>query len=176
MVEEENNKINILDRKYEDWISVNDFDLNAKIADKIQVIYCDTRDFFIGWDFKQPKINKNANYNYEYNQNKGLQKFYKIVKKKDNKKREKYTINKKDILKWLDELCKKTGGYECEWRYLDTDVDYCRNWDIKYIRFIRNNKNPDEFIVCNNYLFPIEYREIIDKIDKEYLYPKKVKI
>lgn len=69
----------------------------------------------------------------------------------------------------MDELCKKTGGYECEWRYLDADVDYCRGWDIKYIRFIRNNKNPDEFIVCNNYLFPIEYREIIDKIDKEHL-------
>ncbi len=166
---EENKKINILDGEYEDWVSVNDFDLNAEIADRVQVIYCDTRDFAIGWNFEQPKINKNANCGYEYNQNKGLQKFYQIAKKQDKEKREKYTINKKDILKWLDELCKKTGGYECKWRYLDADVDYCRGWDIKYIRFIRNNKNPDEFIVCNNYLFPIEYRKIIDKIDKEHL-------
>lgn len=98
-----------------------------------------------------------------------MKKFYEIIKKQNNEKREKYIINKKDILKWLDELCRETGGYECEWRYLNADVDYCRDWDIKYIRFIRNNKNLGEFIVCNNYLFPIEYRKIIDKIDKEHL-------
>lgn len=166
---EENKKINILDGEYEDWVSVNDFDLNAEIADRVQVIYCDTRDFAIGWNFEQPKINKNANCGYEYNQNKGLHKFYQIAKKQDKEKREKYTINKKDILKWLDELCKETGGYECNWRFLSADIKNCTNWDIKYIRFVRNDKNPDEFVVCNNYLFPIEYREIIDKIDKEHL-------
>ena len=65
---EENKKINILDGEYENWVSVNDFDLNAEITDRVQVIYCDTRDFAICWNFEQPKINKNANCGYEYNQ------------------------------------------------------------------------------------------------------------
>lgn len=159
-------KINLIDGEYGSWVSVNHLNFDAEIADRVQVIYCDTRDFAIGWNFEKPKVHKNAKCGYECNQNKGLQRLYSLFTKEN---REKYTINKKDIIKWLDTLCKETGGYECDWRFLAADVKNCTNWDIKYIRFVRNDKNPDEFVVCNNYLFPIEYREIIKNLDKKHL-------
>lgn len=160
------NKINLIDGEYGSWVSVNHLDFDAEIADRVQVIYCDTRDFAIGWNFEKPKVHKNAKYGYECNQNKGLQKLYSLFTKEN---REKYIINKKDIIKWLDTLCKETGGYECNWRFLAADIKNCTNWDIKYIRFVRNDKNLDEFVVCNNYYFPIEYREIIKNLDKKHL-------
>lgn len=158
-------EMNILDGVYDTWVSVENFNLDAEIADRVQVIYCDTRDFAIGWNFEKPKVYKNPNCGLEYNTNKGLSKLYSLFKKQN---REKYTIDKKDILKWLNELCQKTGGYDKDWRYLEADVDYCRNWNLKYIRFIRNDKNPNEFIVCNNYMFPICYKEIMNNLKGDY--------
>lgn len=160
-------KITIIgDKKYDEWVPVNNIDYDAEITDNIQMIYCDTRDFAIGFNDETPKIHKNPDCGYEYNQNKGLSKLYNLFGKTN---REKYAIGKKDIIKWLDELCKASGGYENDWRFLTANVKNCENWEIKYIRFVRNNKNPDEFIVCNNYLFPIEYREIISNLDKKNL-------
>lgn len=158
-------KLNIIDNEYEDWVPIENFNLDAEIANRVQMIYCDTRDFAIGWNFDKPKFYKKAECNYEIWQNEGLRELYKIFKNKNKK----YIINKKDILKWLDELCKKVGGYEFSWRYLSANLENCKNWNLKYIRFVRNDNNRDEFIVCNNYLFPISYKEIIDNINMEYL-------
>ena len=38
------------------------------------------------------------------------------------------------------------------------------NWNLKYIRFVRNPKVPDEFVVCNSYMYPIEWRKVIKNI------------
>ena len=158
---EENKKLSVIDGEYPEWVCVNDIELDAEIADNVQVINCDTRDFAIGWQFEPPKVYQKAECNYEIWTNQGLSKLYNLFGKEN---REKYTINKKDIITWLDNLCKASGGYEEDWRFLTANVKGCTNWDIKYIRFVRNNKNKDEFIVCNAYMTPIEYREIIDNI------------
>ena len=67
---------------------------------------------------------------------------------------------------WLDTLCMATGGYGIDWRYLEAAVKECVGWKLKYIRFVRNSENPNEFIVCNSYFCPVEYRKIIDNIVK----------
>ena len=41
---------------------------------------------------------------------------------------------------------------------------YLADLFMKYIRFVRNSKVPDEFVVCNNYMYPIEWREVIKNI------------
>ena len=38
------------------------------------------------------------------------------------------------------------------------------NWNLKYIRFVRNPNVPDEFVVCNSYMYPIEWRKVIKNI------------
>ena len=150
--------------EYPDWVSVKNIDPHAQLDDSIKVISCDTRDFAIGWQFKNPTVNKKTDYNYEYWVNKGLSKLYSVFRKQN---REKWAINKNDIISWLDSLCKASGGYDLDWRYLNAqNVKYCNNWELKYIRFIRNNKNPEEFVVCNAHFFPVEYKQIIENIDK----------
>ena len=156
-------KLKVIDSEYPDWVSVNKIELDASVADNVCVINCDTRDFAIGWQFEKPTIYKKAECNHEIWHNKGLRRLYSIIKKKN---REKFSINKKDILTWLDTLCRATGGYDLDWRYLTANVKDCGGWYIKYIRFVRNEKCPDEFIVCNAYMQPIEYRKIIDNIEE----------
>lgn len=156
-------KLKVIDGEYPDWVSVNEIELDACIADDVRVINCDTRDFAIGWQFEKPTVFKKAECNYEIWHNKGLRNLYSILKKKDNKK---YSIDKKDILPWLDTLCKATGGYALHWRHMRANVKDCEGWDIKYIRFVRKEKYPDEFIVCNKYMQPVEYRKIIDNIEE----------
>ncbi len=155
------------DKEYDHWLPVNSIAEDAEITDNVQMLYCDTRDFAIGFNDERPKIHKNPDCGFDRRWNEGLSKLYSLLKKSN---REKSTINKKDILKWLDRLCMETGGYDEDWRYLSADVKNCDNWDIKYIRFVRNDKYPDEFIVCNNYMVPIHYNEIIDKLHREHLY------
>ena len=38
------------------------------------------------------------------------------------------------------------------------------NWNLKYIRFVRNPNVPDESVVCNSYMYPIEWRKVIKNI------------
>lgn len=160
-------KLIYIDNEYPHWVSVNCISLVAKIADTVQVINCDTRDFAIGWQFEKPKVIKKADCNWERWHNEGLAKLYSVLHKQN---REKYTIEAKDILSWLDSLCKVTGGYGKDWRYLQANVKDCGGWNLKYIRFVRNDKCPNEFVVCNSYMCPIEYRNIIDNIiNKELL-------
>ena len=153
-------KLSIIGEEHDDWVLVNTLSLDAEILDKVQVIYCDTRDFAITWS---PNVPKNEPYIASCN------KFLQCTKESGRK----YTINQKDILRWLNKLCEEAGGYEYTWRFLSANLKECTNWDIKYIRFVRNNKNLDEFIVCNSYFHPIEYREIIKNLNRSILYLDK---
>lgn len=146
--------------KYADWVSVNCFELDAEIPDNVQTIYCDTRDFALAWGDKLPEIDNSA-----YT-NDGLRSFFNLIKLKN---RTNYVIDKKDILTWLDDLCKKTGGYNAKWRCVESKIKHCSNWTLKYIRFLRNPNNPDEFIVCNRHMFPIHYKEVKKNIEQELL-------
>lgn len=158
-------KLNCLD-KHTDWVTVDSFNLDAEIPDSVQSIYCDTRDFALTWNDKLPGIDKNAHMNSEVNNNDGLNEFFNLIRLNN---RENYVIDKKDILTWLDDLCKKTGGYDAKWRCIESKVKHCSNWTLKYIRFLRNPNNPNEFIVCNRHMFPVHYKEIKDTIEGELL-------
>ena len=157
-------KLQIIKGEYNDWIPINKISPNAKFVSDIQVINCDTRDFCIGWQYEKPTILKKATCGWEFRYNKSLRKLYSVLRKHN---RDKWAIRENEIIPWLDSLCKATGGYDLDWRFLAADVDGCRNWDIKYLRFVRNGKMPNEFVVCNAYNQPIEYREILGKIIKE---------
>lgn len=143
------------------WIPVSNLASGCEVDNSVQVIHCDTRDFYIICSNEKPKIYKNAECNYEHWRNEGLRKLYNLLSKTN---RENYAIRPEEIIPWLKELCEKTGGYEKDWRCLKSNVKDCYDWNLKYIRFIRNDKQPDEFIVCNSYLTPIKWREVIPNL------------
>ena len=58
-------KLKVIDGEYTDWVSVHEIDLDADIADTVQVINCDTRDFAIGWLFERPSIHEKAEFNFD---------------------------------------------------------------------------------------------------------------
>ena len=158
--------INRIEGKYDEWISVKDIPKDAEIDDSVQMLYVDTRDFAIGWNFEQPNYYENAECGYKCNTNNGLEKLRNLFSVSN---RSKYMISKSEIISWLDDLCKKTGGHDEEWRCLEANLKNCMNWNLKYIRFVRNPKIPDEFVACNNYMYPIEWREVIKNIiHREY--------
>lgn len=154
-------KINEIKDKYATWFCVDDFSPNAYIADDVQVISCDTRDFAVCWRETQPKPYKNADCNLEEWTNRGLKRLNLLVVSpvKD------YIIQKSEIISWLQKLNAKTGGRESRWRFFTADLNNCRDWDAKYIRFVRNTNDPNQFFVCNKYYAPIKWREVYDKID-----------
>ena len=158
--------INIIEGEYDEWVSVKDISMDAEIDDSVQILYVDTRDFAVGWNFEQPNYYENAKCGYERNSNNGLEKLRNLFYVSN---RSKYTISKSEIISWLYDLYKETGGYDEEWRFLEANLKNCMNWNLKYIRFVRNPKIPDEFVVCNDYIYPIEWREVIKNIiHREY--------
>ena len=158
--------INIIEGEYDEWVSVKDISMDAEIDDSVQILYVDTRDFAVGWNFEQPNYYENAKCGYERNSNNGLGKLRNLFYVSN---RSKYTISKSEIISWLYDLYKETGGYDEEWRFLEANLKNCMNWNLKYIRFVRNPKIPDEFVVCNDYMYPIEWREVIKNIiHREY--------
>lgn len=148
--------------EYDRWVRIKNMAENIKIEDNVQVMSCDTRDFAMGWQFEQPKI---SNYHNDiYNEGiKNLLNLYRVSN------RDKYIIPKTNIIKWLTDLCEKTGGTALEWRYVEAKVRHCENWALKYIRFVRDIENSDNFIVCNSYMQPIHWKEIIPKLNKRRL-------
>ena len=158
--------INIIEGEYDEWVSVKDISMDAEIDDSVQILYVDTRDFAVGWNFEQPNYYENAKCGYERNSNNGLGKLRNLFYVSN---RSKYTISKSEIISWLYDLYKETGGYDEEWRFLEANLKNCMNWNLKYIRFVRNPKIPNEFVVCNDYMYPIEWREVIKNIiHREY--------
>lgn len=148
-------------RPKNDWTPIRYLDDNYEIPDDIQVIHCDTRDFCVVGSEDKPKIHKNPTCGWEDSTNKGLQRLYNLFTKTD---RSGYSIPKTEIFKWLKEVCEKTGGYDTEWRCIVSDIRYGSNWDLKYLRFVRDDKERDNFIVCNSYMFPIKYKELIPNL------------
>ena len=141
--------INIIEGEYDEWVSVKDISKDAEIDDSVQILYADTRDFAVGWNFEQPNYYENSECGYERNSNNGLGKLRNLFYVSN---RSKYTISKSEIISWLYDLYKETGGYDEEWRCLEANLKNCMNWNLKYIRFVRNPKIPDEFVVCNDYM------------------------
>ena len=159
-------KLNIFNET-NNWISLMNYNLDAEIGDNIQTISCDTRDFHIIGGLDRVKAYHKPTENFEYQVNQSLKRLYKIVKHEDELKE--YSIHKTEIFNWLNSLCEASGGYHVFWRFIYANLDYCTNWNLKYIRFIRDIKNPDNFIVCNNYYSPILYKLVIDNLDEEHL-------
>ena len=153
--------INRIEGEYDGWVSVKDISMDAEIDDSVQILYVDNRDFAVGWNLEQPNYYENAKCGYESNTNNGLEKLRNLFSVSN---RSKYMISKSEIISWLDDLCKKTGGYDEEWRCLEANLKNCMNWNLKYIRFVRNPNVPDEFVVCNSYMYPIEWRKVIKNI------------
>lgn len=141
-----------------EWIALNRIDKEVVIAENVQVISCDTRDFALSWSFKQPEPYKKANCNYEFWANEGLQMIQRL---KQEGGLEEYLIEPNEIVSWLVDVCQKSGGFEEDWRFLTAKVERCSDWQIKYIRFVRHGSL---FIVCNSYMQPIQWRLVIDNI------------
>ena len=154
-------KLTIIDGEYDHWVSLRRIEPTATIADTVQTISCDTRDFHLGWNFKQPEMFKKADCGYEYRTNEGLTALAKMIK---NGSIADCEIEPTEILPWLDRICQLSGGYEQDWRYLTARVKHCDGWNIKYIRFVRHPEKADRFIVCNSYMQPIAWREVADNI------------
>lgn len=148
------------------WLPIGAFASDAEIGDDVQVINCDTRDFYIACSSEKLKPYKNADCNLEEWHNKGLSKLHRLFTKTN---RDKYTISKGEILGWLRDLCEATGGQDRDWRCIESDVKDCKDWTLKYIRFVRNDRERDEFVVCNANTFPIHYREVIPNLVKDTL-------
>lgn len=148
---------------FNNWLPLSQFSENACLDDNVQVLHCDTRDFHIIGNSEKPKVYKKVNCSYEYWHNEGLYKLYNLLSKPN---RENYTISSNEIVPWLFKLCEATGGFDKDWRYVEANVKNCIDWNIKYISFVKNDKCNDEFIVCNSYLMPIKYNEIIPNLIK----------
>ena len=150
----------------DNWVSIKNLSDQVVVREDTQVIHCDTRDFHIISSTEKPKICKDAVCNYEIWRNEGLKKLYNLLSKTS---RENYTIRPEEIIPWLKELCETTGGHDRDWRCLEAEVKNCDGWTLKYIRFIRNDKQKDEFIVCNSYMTPIKWKEVIPNLRKDVL-------
>lgn len=152
-------KLRLIDGEYDDWVSLKDIEQDAEIAARVETLYCDTRDFALGWNFKQVEPYKKASIGLEYRTNEGLKQ---IEKLKRNGKIADCLIEPHEILPWLNELCQKSGGYDKDWRFLTAKVEGCYDWDIKYVRFVRQSGG--RFIACNSYFWPIEWRKVVENI------------
>lgn len=146
------------------WITIKDLSLPISISEEVKVIHCDTRDFHIICSDKKPTVYEKTTCNLEEWHNKGLTRLYKICK---GDKRLDYTISNSEIILFLLKLCNETGGFDKDWRLICADIDNGRNWELKYLRFVRNEHYPNEFIVCNSYMMPVKYKNIIPNLLKE---------
>lgn len=155
--------LKIIDDEYEEWIPLKIIVDNAEIADRVKAMWCDTRDFAIGWNFKKPEPYRKAECRLEDRTNEGLARVRRI---EHSKALQDYLIEPGEIVPWLKKICEKSGGYDKDWRYLEADVDGCRNWEIKYIRFIRHDNG--RFLVCNAYWMPVKWRKILDNLKELY--------
>lgn len=162
----ENKKLSV--GLFGNWLPLFQFSENACLNDDVQILHCDTRGFHIigSSSSEKPKVYKKANCNYEYWRNEGLSKLYNLLSKSN---RENYAISSNEIVPWLFELCEATGGFDINWRCVNANVKNCTCWNLKYIRFVKNDKCKDEYIVCNSHLMPIKYKEVLPNLIKENL-------
>lgn len=151
--------LNVIDGEYDEWVPLKQVADDAKIANTVKTLSCDTRDFALGWNFKRPEPFKRAECGLEVRTNDGLARARRIEQSKSISD---YLIDPDEIVPWLKKLCEKSGGYDKDWRFLSATVDGCGNWDIKYIRFVHHDSG--RFMVCNSYWHPIKWRKVLDNI------------
>lgn len=151
--------LKVIDGEYDEWIPIKNIDDDVEIVPRVETIYCDTRDFALGWDFEQPEPFLKADCGLECRTNEGIARMRRI---KQSPAIGDYLIESSQIIPWLKKLCEKSGGYDKDWRFLIADVDGCRDWNIKYIRFVKHSDG--KFIVCQAYWMPVKWRKIIDKL------------
>lgn len=155
--------LKFIDGEYEDWVPLKIIVDDAKIVDEVQTISCDTRDFALGWSFEKPGPFMKAECGLEVRSNEGLARVRRI---EHSKALGDYLIEPREIVPWLKKLCEKSGGYDEDWRMLHANLDGCRDWNIKYIRFVRHDSI--RFMVCNAYWYPIKWRKILDNLKELY--------
>lgn len=155
--------LKFIDGEYEDWVPLKQIVDDVKIADTVMTISCDTRDFALGWNFKKPEPYRKAECGLENRTNEGLARARRI---EHSKALGDYLIEPGEIVPWLKKLCEKSGGYDEDWRMLHANLDGCRDWNIKYIRFVRHDSI--RFMVCNAYWYPIKWRKILDNLKELY--------
>ena len=151
--------LTVIDGEYDEWVPLKQIADDATIVDDVQTIFCDTRDFALGWNFEKLEPYKNANCGLEVRSNEGLARAQRIAQ---SKSRRDYLIGASKIVSWLKKLCEKSGGYDEDWRCLAADVRGCTGWNIKYIRFVRHDNG--RFMVCNAYWYPIKWRKVLGNI------------
>ena len=155
--------LKVIDGTYDGWVPLKNIVDGAEIAERVLSIYCDTRDFALGWNFEKPKSYKKAECGLEVRTNEGLARMKRL---ENSSAVNNYLIEPKEIVPWLKKLCEKSGGYEEDWRMLVAGVDGCRGWDIKYIRFVKWGNG--KFMVCNSYWMPVKWKRILDNLKKPY--------
>lgn len=149
--------LKVIQGESEHWVELKMIHRDLKIESDVQTISCDTRDFAIAWGVTQPEPYKKTDCNHEYWTNNGLKRMEEL---KQSDMLQEYLIQPDEILPWLTELYQKSGG-EREWRYLVAKVENCGDWNIKYIRFVRHG---DCFIVCNSYMCPIRWKQVVENL------------
>ena len=64
--------LKIIDGEYDEWVPLKQIDDDATIANSVKTISCDTRDFALGWNFKQPEPFEKAVCGLEVRTNEGI--------------------------------------------------------------------------------------------------------
>lgn len=104
----------------------------------------DTRDFHCGWSMEKydlPPIDKILKY------------------------KERFFFTPEEVVAVLDRIYEESGG-KGSWRMLDLKADYCRNWDMKYIRI---HRFPEGLVMCNRHNRYLNKDTMNAPVDKEYL-------
>jgi len=154
--------LSVIDGEYDEWVLLKRIIDDVVVAEHVQTISCDTRDFALGWNFEKLQPYKKAECGLEVRTNEGLTRIRRI---QNSSAISEYLIEVSEIIPWLKQLCEKSGGYEEDWRMLSADVKGCTDWDIKYIRFVRHG---NKFMVCNAYWMPVKWRKILANLRKPY--------
>lgn len=118
----------------------------------ITAIHCDTRDFAMTYSYTT----------YTKEDHKDV---FRLLH--GGKINEKFLIEKEEILPWLAEMERISGGRN-KWRCLNfTHIKTALGW-LKYISFYRYTDNT--FVVCDSYSTPIDWQGCNEQtIEKEYL-------
>lgn len=120
------------------WIK---FDPSMEITDEVSFINVDTRDF--NWFLSKETPN---NYTYE------------IAINADDK----YLVSKDDMIEWIGDLKKKTGG-DGDWRHIELKNGHGGDRWLKYVWFVRVSDT--HFVMMTRTRNLLEMDKILGEID-----------
>lgn len=124
--------------KLNEWIPLSEV---STIPENVQFINCDTRDFHVFLSTEIPN---------EY--------IAEIVTDVDAK----YLIATEDIIEWIDDLKKKTGG-DGDWRHIELKDGHGGDCWLKYIWFVRVTWT--HFAMMSRTYNLLETDKILEEID-----------